>query len=457
MLTRFVARSISGLPRMMLSWAQAPFLLKGVCETILTSRRGGRLAYRLTNRRGPHISRREFVAIALDNIVKPQTGLKRRASRIGYAAQVQKNVGPLSSGVIKPNRLAASNHLTLPVGISFSLLVWLYERLFRGPCLIIPDKILDDRPLRILAPQNLVLPLHVRRLLHCALPETIKRAVTHQGEALRRGQIAWQVFEQAADDDHPVVDHIRPVGPFRPCLSCPPASTGARQTGRARFRAEIPALTSRRSHERPGEGPRRTRVSNIPSDPSVTLSRRLFRLVEMIPDLLTGAEKGHPFFLDEHRLAVHGVAARPRRAMSDDKVPKPRISTRSPLSRAPVISSRTASTAFSASRRWRYGFRAARISTSSDLIMTRLLPKTPHFGSYCGRVRRLCYRSDASRWGMAVDTAHSAWKMIRYAASSSASASSRADFASASSTSRNAWRFSASLSANVKEPPCRDW
>lgn len=150
-----------------------------------------------------------------------------------------------------------------------------------------------------------------------ALPKTVKYTVTHQGQALRRGQITWQMFEQAADDDHPVVDHIRPVDLFD--LAC-----DVLQHREKRDKPDGPGFGQKfqRHHL--------DRLTNVLGkglaepmsrifDQRLLLATRFFRHIQTIFDLLAGAEERHPFFLDEHRVAVEGIAPRACGTMPYDK------------------------------------------------------------------------------------------------------------------------------------------
>lgn len=157
----------------------------------------------------------------------------------------------------------------------------------------------------------------------------VKRTMAHQGEAFRRGQITWQVFEQAADGGHPVVDHIRPADLFD--LS----------------RHLLKHREQRDKPDRPGFGQKfqrhhlDRRTNDLEKglaepvfrifDQRILLAMRLFSHVQTIPDFLAGTEKRYPFLLDKHRVAVEGIATQTCRAMPHHKdAETPDLNTVSP-------------------------------------------------------------------------------------------------------------------------------
>jgi hypothetical protein len=77
----------------------------------------------------------------------------------GNRRSLQVPPGPWCQGFIPDAGPPSFSNSSL---ISVSLLVAFYQRLFRSPCFIFPEEVLDYRPLRIFAPQEFIMLVQAR-------------------------------------------------------------------------------------------------------------------------------------------------------------------------------------------------------------------------------------------------------------------------------------------------------
>lgn len=68
---------------------------------------------------------------------------------------------PMVSGIYPRRRPPFLLEFVIDIRIT-ALLVAFYQRLFRSPCFIFPEEVLDYRPLRIFAPQEFIMLVQAR-------------------------------------------------------------------------------------------------------------------------------------------------------------------------------------------------------------------------------------------------------------------------------------------------------